>query len=104
MLVLINAFYYAICQREQFPIGSSPRQNSVRFEHLSSNSVRRQRVVGQFHATKDAEAIKDCIRGNKHVAITLYGDFAPAALNSQPSASSNLPYFQDRLPLRVVNH
>jgi hypothetical protein len=36
--------------------------------------------------------------------ITLYRDFAPAAINSQPSASSNLPYFQDRLPLRVVNH
>jgi hypothetical protein len=50
------------------------------------------------------EAIKDCIRRNEHVAITLYRDFAPAAINTQPSASSNLPYFQDRLPLRVVNH
>jgi UDP-N-acetylglucosamine:LPS N-acetylglucosamine transferase/predicted metal-dependent phosphoesterase TrpH len=57
-----------------------------------------------IHAAKDAEAIKDCIRRNEHVAITLYRDFAPAAINSQPSASSNLPYFQDRLPLRVVNH
>ena len=57
-----------------------------------------------IHAAKDAEAIKDCIRRNEHVAITLYRDFAPAAINTQPSASSNLPYFQDRLPLRVVNH
>jgi UDP-N-acetylglucosamine:LPS N-acetylglucosamine transferase/predicted metal-dependent phosphoesterase TrpH len=57
-----------------------------------------------IHAAKDAEAIKDCIRRNEHVAITLYRDFAPAALNTQPSASSNLPYIQDRLPLRVVNH
>jgi UDP-N-acetylglucosamine:LPS N-acetylglucosamine transferase/predicted metal-dependent phosphoesterase TrpH len=57
-----------------------------------------------IHAAKDAEAIKDCIRRNEHVAITLYRDFAPAAISSQTSASSNLPYFQDRLPLRVVNH
>jgi hypothetical protein len=35
-----------------------------------------------IHAAKDAEAIKDCIRRNEHVAITLYRDF-PA---SQPSA------------------
>jgi hypothetical protein len=33
-----------------------------------------------------------------------YRDFAPAAINVQPSTPSNLPYFQDRLPLRVVNH
>ena len=84
-----------------------------------------------IHAAKDAEAIKDCIRRNEHVAITLYRDFPvplrlergeeskvrcrnqghgfadahqPAAINSQPSGSSNLPYFQDRLPLRVVSH
>jgi len=47
----------------------------------------------------DAEAIKDCIRRNEHVAITLYRDFAPAAINTQSSASSNLPYFQDRLAI-----
>jgi hypothetical protein len=58
-----------------------------------------------IHAAKDAEAIKDCIRRNEHVAITLYRDF-PA---SQPSvhgllpSSGNLPYFQDRLPLHAIN-
>jgi UDP-N-acetylglucosamine:LPS N-acetylglucosamine transferase/predicted metal-dependent phosphoesterase TrpH len=84
-----------------------------------------------IHAAKDAEAIKDCIRGNEHVAITLYRDFPvplrlergeeskvrcrnqghgfadanqPAAINTQPSASGNLPCFQDRLQLRVVHH
>ena len=57
-----------------------------------------------IHAAKDPDAIKVCIRRNEHVAITLYRDFAPAAINTQPSASSSLPYFQDRLPLRVVNH
>jgi UDP-N-acetylglucosamine:LPS N-acetylglucosamine transferase len=59
-----------------------------------------------IHAAKDPEAIKDCIRRNEHVAITLYRDFPasqPSAHSLQPS-SSNLPYFQDRLPLRVVNH
>jgi UDP-N-acetylglucosamine:LPS N-acetylglucosamine transferase len=56
-----------------------------------------------IHAAKDPEAIKDCIRRNEHVAITLYRDFAPAAIHTQPS-SGNLPYFQERLPLRVVNH
>ena len=56
-----------------------------------------------IHAAKDAEAIKDCIRRNEHVAITLYRDFAPAAISAQPSASSSLPYFQDRLPLHAIN-
>jgi processive 1,2-diacylglycerol beta-glucosyltransferase len=55
-----------------------------------------------IHCAKDAEAIKDCIRRNEHVAITLYRDFAPAALNSQP-ATFNHHLTQDRLPLRVVN-
>jgi predicted metal-dependent phosphoesterase TrpH len=58
-----------------------------------------------IHAAKDPEAIKDCIRRNEHVAITLYRDF-PASQSSvqglQPS-SSNLPYFQDRLPLHAIN-
>ena len=59
-----------------------------------------------IHAAKDPEAIKDCIRRNEHVAITLYRDFADAHPkgHSFDSASHNLPYFQDRLPLRVVNH
>ena len=57
-----------------------------------------------IHAGKDAEAIKDCIRRNEHVAITLYRDFSnqPSALSLQPS-SSHLPYFQDRLPLHAIN-
>jgi hypothetical protein len=59
-----------------------------------------------IHAAKDAEAIKDCIRRNEHVAITLYRDFPasqPSALNSQLS-TFNHHLTQDRLPLRVVNH
>jgi hypothetical protein len=59
-----------------------------------------------IHAAKDAEAIKDCIRRNEHVAITLYRDFADAHQNGHgfDSSAANLPYFQDRLPMRVVNH
>ncbi|MGO9478903.1 MAG: MGDG synthase family glycosyltransferase [Limisphaerales bacterium] len=60
-----------------------------------------------IYAEKDSEAIKDCIRRNEHVAITLYRDFAGA-----PSDTARHPfgcpapavhYFQDRLPLSVVN-
>jgi hypothetical protein len=70
------------------------------------------RAFNPGNAWKDAEAIKDCIRRNEHVAITLYRDFPvplrlergeeskvrcrnqshgfaddpqPAAINSQPS-------------------
>jgi len=58
-----------------------------------------------IHAAKDAEAIKDCIRRNEHVAITLYRDFAPAVQKGHgfDSTTTNLPYFQDRLPLHAIN-
>jgi len=70
-----------------------------------------------IHCEKDPEAIKDCIRRNEHIAITLYRDFG-----GQPSlggyGSASVPqarrhsfatfaepvhYWQDRLPLHVVN-
>jgi UDP-N-acetylglucosamine:LPS N-acetylglucosamine transferase/predicted metal-dependent phosphoesterase TrpH len=59
-----------------------------------------------IHAAKDPEAIKDCIRRNEHVAITLYRDFADTRqkANGHDSTAGCLPYFQDRLPLRAVNH
>jgi len=40
-----------------------------------------------IHAEKDPEAIKDCIRRNEHVAITLYRDFAAA-----PTAQVRHPF------------
>ena len=60
-----------------------------------------------IHCEKDCEAIKDCIRRNEHVAITLYRDFATAPAKQarhgfdSPAAAPQL--FQNRLPLRVVN-
>jgi hypothetical protein len=40
--------------------------------------------------------------------VTLSRDFADASLNQKghgfESPAGNLPYFQDRLPLRVVDH
>ena len=66
------------------------------------NKHSEQNNSSSIHAAKDPEAIKDCIRRNEHVAITLYRDFAPAAVNTQPSTFNHLT--QDRLPLRVVNH
>ena len=60
-----------------------------------------------IYAGKDPEAIKDCIRRNEHVAITLYRDFAGAAAgparHSFDSPAAAVHYFQDRLPLPVVN-
>jgi hypothetical protein len=59
-----------------------------------------------IHAKKESDAIKDCIRRNEHIAITLYRDFANAT--DQTSAGFNPPalvphFFQERLPLRAVN-
>jgi UDP-N-acetylglucosamine:LPS N-acetylglucosamine transferase/predicted metal-dependent phosphoesterase TrpH len=60
-----------------------------------------------IHCEKDYEAIKGCIRRNEHVAITLYRDFAGAAVNNKShgfaSSVSQLNYFQDRLPLQAAN-
>jgi UDP-N-acetylglucosamine:LPS N-acetylglucosamine transferase/predicted metal-dependent phosphoesterase TrpH len=60
-----------------------------------------------IHCEKDAEAIKDCIRRNEHIAITLYRDFggAPQAQRRHSFAAFTEPvhYWQERLPLQVVN-
>jgi UDP-N-acetylglucosamine:LPS N-acetylglucosamine transferase len=60
-----------------------------------------------IHAEKDSEAIKDCIRRNEHVAITLYRDFAGASpghtRHGFDSPAPAVHYFQDRLPLHAVN-
>jgi processive 1,2-diacylglycerol beta-glucosyltransferase len=60
-----------------------------------------------IYAEKDCEAIKDCVRRNEHVAITLYRDFAnaPSKLSRHGfDAPAAIPhFFQERLPLRVVN-
>ena len=60
-----------------------------------------------IYSAKDSEAIKDCIRRNEHVAITLYRDFARAASShtrhSFDSPAAAVHYFQERLPLRAVN-
>ena len=60
-----------------------------------------------IYAAKDSESIKDCIRRNEHVAITLYRDFASApagqARHAFDTPAAAVHYFQDRLPLRAVN-
>ena len=56
---------------------------------------------------KDFEAIKDCIRRNEHVAITLYRDFAGASSRHTrhgfDAPAPAVHYFQGRLPLPAVN-
>ena len=60
-----------------------------------------------IYAAKDSESIKDCIRRNEHVAITLYRDFARASSGQvrhgfdAPAAA--VRYFQERLPLHAAN-
>jgi len=60
-----------------------------------------------IYAGKDSEAIKDCIRRNEHVAITLYRDFATASSNHSchdfTSFVEHAHYWQENLPLRMVN-
>jgi predicted metal-dependent phosphoesterase TrpH len=60
-----------------------------------------------IHCEKDPEAIKDCIRRNEHIAITLYRDFGgvPQAQRRHSFAAFAEPmhYWQERLPLYVVN-
>ena len=60
-----------------------------------------------IYAEKDSEAIKDCIRRNEHVAITLYRNFAGASTSHTrhgfDAPAPAVHYFQDRLPLRAVN-
>src|SRR5271154_7630267 len=58
-----------------------------------------------IHCEKDCEAIKDCIRRNEHVAITLYRDFADAPAKHAFDSPAAIPHlFQESLPLRAINH
>ncbi|MGD0745113.1 MAG: glycosyltransferase, partial [Verrucomicrobiota bacterium] len=60
-----------------------------------------------IHCEKDPEAIKDCIRRNEHIAITLYRDFdgVPQARRRHSFASFTEPahYWRERFPLQAVN-
>lgn len=59
-----------------------------------------------IHAEKDYEAIKDCVRRNEHVAITLYRDFAGAAKGAKHAfePAVTMPHlFEERLSLQAVN-
>jgi hypothetical protein len=58
-----------------------------------------------IHCEKDYEAIKDCIRRNEHVAITLYRDFANApAKHGFDSDAAVSHIFQERMLLHAANH
>jgi hypothetical protein len=57
-----------------------------------------------IHCEKDAEAIKDCIRRNEHVAITLYRDFADAPAKHGFDSTAAVPQlFHERLPQRAIS-
>jgi len=50
-----------------------------------------------IHCEKDYEAIKDCVRRNEHVAITLYRDFANAPEKNMRHGFETPKIFQERL-------
>lgn len=59
-----------------------------------------------IHCEKDAEAIKDCVRRNEHVAITLYRDFASSpgkGLRHSFEAATTPELFAERAPLPVTH-
>ncbi len=59
-----------------------------------------------IYAQKDAEAIKDCVRRNEHIAITLYRDFSAAPKSVRHGFDAPVEpvhYFQDRLPLHALH-
>jgi UDP-N-acetylglucosamine:LPS N-acetylglucosamine transferase len=59
-----------------------------------------------IYCEKNAEAIKDCVRRNEHVAITLYRDFARApqlqARHHFGSAMENARPLHDTLPIHAI--
>jgi hypothetical protein len=59
-----------------------------------------------IYCEKNAEAIKDCVRRNEHVAITLYRDFARApqfqACHHFGSLPENTRPLDDPLPLQAI--
>ena|SRR5665213_141147 len=57
-----------------------------------------------IHCEKDYEAIKDCIRRNEHVAITLYRDFADSPAKHGFDSPAAIPHFvHERQPLRAIS-
>src|SRR5215469_2519143 len=60
-----------------------------------------------LYCEKNAEAIKECIRKNEHVSITLYRDFAGSAKGVKHGfeAAASVPHlFDERLSVHAVNH
>jgi len=55
-----------------------------------------------LHCEKDPEAIKECIRRNEHVAITLYRDYSTADAAHVPGPPIKIENWQPALPLQVA--
>jgi hypothetical protein len=56
-----------------------------------------------LHCEKDPVAIKDCIRENKHVAITLFRKQETAAASQRAFKESGAPIVFPQLPMRMAN-
>jgi processive 1,2-diacylglycerol beta-glucosyltransferase len=76
-----------------------------RFAFLANSDFHKPKHIYSWktllHCEKDPEAIKDCIRRNQHVSLTLYRDgMSGDSLRAQPQAAETLP--PEALPLRLA--
>jgi len=76
-----------------------------RFAFLANSDFHKPRHIYSWktllHCEKNPEAIKDCIRRNEHVSLTLYRDgITGEALNVQPQMAGNVG--AEGLPLKVA--
>jgi UDP-N-acetylglucosamine:LPS N-acetylglucosamine transferase len=81
-----------------------------RFAYLANSDFHKPKHIYSWktllYCDKDPEAIKDCIRRNEHVALTLYRDgLSGEALRAQPEAAAPLALPEEslRLPLPAAN-
>jgi UDP-N-acetylglucosamine:LPS N-acetylglucosamine transferase len=76
-----------------------------RFAFLANSDFHKPKHIYSWktllHCDKDPEAIKDCIRRNEHVSLTLYRDgMSGEALRSEPRLAE--PFMSEVLPLRLA--
>ena len=76
-----------------------------RFAFLANSDFHKPKHIYSWktllHCDKDPEAIKDCIRRNEHVSLTLYRDgMSGEALRAEPRLAE--PFTSEVLPLRLA--
>lgn len=100
---LIDAWEIANRNEIFTPIGAK------RLPYLANSDFHKPKHIYSWksllHCEKEPEAIKECIRRNEHVSITLYREGAfrqPDAFQERREAEDNLIYLRNRLPLAAA--